>query len=153
MSLYEGYKDDILNTEKNSMRKYRMINNSDGTVSFEDVTSYTQVGDLFGAADVNAITSQVNKLSDKKNISSYSGTLTYFDKSELRGFIKVDGAFESGKCVVQLSRNSSVILDNKVSLIASDLSVTGSQVIVSAYSNGGLFESGDTLDVNVLCVI
>ncbi len=153
MSLYENYKDDILNTSVNSRRKFRMIDNGDGTVSFEDVTSYTQVGDLFGASDVNEITKALNKLTGKKNVASFSGELTYYNKSELRGFVNVDGAFETGHCFIQPSRNSSVVSNNKVSFIASDLTVGGSQVIVSAYSNDGLFVSGDTLEVNVLCVM
>lgn len=49
------YKDDILDTSVNTRRKYNMIQNADGTVSFEDATVYSQVGDTFGAADVNAI--------------------------------------------------------------------------------------------------
>lgn len=49
------YKDDILDTSANMRRKYNLIQNDDGTVSFEDVTVYLQVGDSFGAADINAI--------------------------------------------------------------------------------------------------
>ena len=152
VSLYENYKDDVLNTNENTRRKYRMINNPDGTVSFEDVTSYSQVGDLLGANDINEITKAVNKLSLVK-VKSYSGTLEYYDKSELRGFINVDGEFEAGHCFVQASRYSRTTTDGKVSVVTCDLSVSNSQVIVSAYSNDGLFDSGDTLDVNVLCVI
>ena len=32
-----NFKDDIINAEINERRKYRMIQNDDGTVSFEDV--------------------------------------------------------------------------------------------------------------------
>ena len=39
-----------------------MENNSDGTVSLIDATSYTQEGTPFGANDVNAITKSVNAL-------------------------------------------------------------------------------------------
>ena len=49
------YQDDILDTSVNTRRKYNMIQNADGTVSFEDATVYSQVGDTFGAADINAI--------------------------------------------------------------------------------------------------
>lgn len=49
------YKDDILDTSVNTRRKYNMIENADGTVSLEDATTYLQVGDDFGAADVNEI--------------------------------------------------------------------------------------------------
>lgn len=51
--LKTNYQDDILNTEVNTQRKYRMVQNNDGTVSFEDATDYSQVGDSFGAADIN----------------------------------------------------------------------------------------------------
>lgn len=57
MSLKTDYKDAMY--EK---RKFRMENNSDGTVSLIDATSYTQEGTPFGANDVNAITKSVNAL-------------------------------------------------------------------------------------------
>lgn len=59
--LRTDYKDDVLNINTNERRKYRMINNADGTVSFEDVTDYVQNGDSFGATDVNTITEKVNR--------------------------------------------------------------------------------------------
>lgn len=58
--LRTDFKDDVLNIITNEKRKYRMINNADGTVSFEDVTDYVQQGDTFGAAEVNQITEKVN---------------------------------------------------------------------------------------------
>ena len=58
--LRTDYKDDILDLTQNTQRKYRMITNDDGTVSFEDVTVYSQIGDSFGAADVNTITNALN---------------------------------------------------------------------------------------------
>lgn len=54
--LRENYKNDIFN----GMRKYRMIENSDGTVSLDDVTQYRQVGDIFNADDINATNKAVN---------------------------------------------------------------------------------------------
>lgn len=59
--LKTNYKDDVLDTSKNEKRKYRMIQNEDGTVSFEDVTEYTQQGDAFGAADINATNAKINE--------------------------------------------------------------------------------------------
>lgn len=41
-------------------RKYRMTTNSDGTVSFTDVTSYYQTGDTYGAAQINEANSFIN---------------------------------------------------------------------------------------------
>ena len=57
MSLKTDYKDAMY-----AKRKFRMENNSDGTVSLTDATSYTQEGTPFGANDVNAITKSVNAL-------------------------------------------------------------------------------------------
>lgn len=67
--LRTDYKDDILDLTQNTQRKYRMITNDDGTVSFEDVTDYLQVGDSFGSADVNAITEYIQKNLAYKNIT------------------------------------------------------------------------------------
>lgn len=62
MALKTNYKDDILNVNENTERHYQMVNNSDGTVSLNDVTQYTQVGDTFGAKDINATNLAVNQL-------------------------------------------------------------------------------------------
>lgn len=69
MALKTNYKEDVLATS-NTKRKYNMITNDDGTVSFEDVTEYQQTGDNFGAGDVNPICEAVNLASstlDKLN--------------------------------------------------------------------------------------
>ena len=69
------YKDDLLDTSVNEKRKYNMIQNADGTVSFEDVTTYSQIGDSFGAADINATNNKVNEVNSNLSaniIDSYS---------------------------------------------------------------------------------
>ncbi len=55
-------------------RKYNIINNSDGTVSLEDATMYTQEGDSFGAKELIEIGKEVNALANdvsevKKSVS------------------------------------------------------------------------------------
>ena len=57
MSLKTDYKDAM----SQGNRKYQMIQNEDGTVSFEDVTEYTQEGDSFGAKDINDTNTEVEK--------------------------------------------------------------------------------------------
>lgn len=59
-TLRTNYKDDILAAAMDGKRQYQMINNPNGTVSFVDVTDYTQNGDIFSAGDVNGIDTQVN---------------------------------------------------------------------------------------------
>lgn len=58
------FRDDILSEDMNNRRRYQMITNSDGTVSFEDVTKYDQVGSNFGQAQINATNKAVNGLAD-----------------------------------------------------------------------------------------
>lgn len=63
-----NFKDDILKENMNGKRRFNMIQNSDGTVSFEDVTDYTQVGSTFGAAQINATNEAVNNAADANKI-------------------------------------------------------------------------------------
>lgn len=51
-----------------TIQKFNMIQNSDGTVSFEDVTDYSQVGSTFGADELNATNEAVNASADKSDI-------------------------------------------------------------------------------------
>lgn len=51
----DTYKNDIFT----GARKYNMITNTDGTVSFTDVTNYTQVGTQLSAGDMNEINSKL----------------------------------------------------------------------------------------------
>ena len=55
-TLKTNYTDDVFSGN----RKYNMITNDDGTVSFVDVTVYSTEGDSFGASDINAINTEVN---------------------------------------------------------------------------------------------
>ena len=59
--LKTDYKDDVLDTSANERRKFQMITNDDGTVSFVDVTDYLQTGDSFGASELNAMNERSNE--------------------------------------------------------------------------------------------
>lgn len=56
-ALKTDYQDDVF--EGN--RKYRMVTNSDNTISLIDETDYTQVGDVYGAAEINAQNTVINE--------------------------------------------------------------------------------------------
>ena len=78
--LKTDYKNDVLDTSKNQLRKYQQIQNDDGTVSFVDVTEYTTTGTSFGAKDINDTNAAVNVLNNSLNnmfkevvFSKYSG--------------------------------------------------------------------------------
>lgn len=59
--LKTDYKDDVLDTSVNEKRKWIITENGDGTVTITDATTYSQMGDVFGSADLNAITLAVNE--------------------------------------------------------------------------------------------
>lgn len=67
-TLPTNFKDDILDPSMSGKRKYRLIDNGDGTVSFEDVTTYTQAGSDFGAGQINATNQAVNESCDKADV-------------------------------------------------------------------------------------
>lgn len=62
--LKTDYVDDVLNTDVNTNRKFRMINNGDGTVSFEDVTEYLVEGDGYGKNQINEQNEAINELNN-----------------------------------------------------------------------------------------
>ena len=63
-----NFKDDILSPSMGGKRKYRLIDNGDGTYSLEDVTEYTQTGSYFGAGQINATNQAVNESCDKADV-------------------------------------------------------------------------------------
>lgn len=68
------FKDDILAESMSGKRRYRIIQNADGTVSLDDVTDYEQVGSTFGAKQVNDISSAVNSIEDVKAANNCTTT-------------------------------------------------------------------------------
>lgn len=68
MSLATNFKDDIL-ASSNPKRKYQMIYNDDGTVSFQDVTAYSQTGSVFGAKEVNEERAAINKINSDRIVT------------------------------------------------------------------------------------
>lgn len=56
--LKTDYKDALFDGQ----RRYRMVQNEDGTYNLPDVTAYTQIGDKFGANEVNGISKAINRI-------------------------------------------------------------------------------------------
>ena len=51
--LKTNYKDDVIDSEQATDRKFSEIDNGDNTYSYSDVTPYTQEGDEYGAEQIN----------------------------------------------------------------------------------------------------
>lgn len=62
MALSTDFQDDVLNTSANTKRKYQMTENGDGTVSFDDVTSYSQTGSDYGAKEIIEEREAINQM-------------------------------------------------------------------------------------------
>lgn len=61
MALRTDFKDSVLkNTTEN--KKYKMTSNSDNTVSFTDVTEYSQEGSSYGAKEINEEREAINSV-------------------------------------------------------------------------------------------
>ena len=97
------FKDDILNTGVNQKRKYQQTYNSDGSVSFEDVTAYQQKGSDFGAQQVNETNGAVNNI--------YAERIVDLDELEL---VTEPGFFVDALAVKELnSNNETHVFENR----------------------------------------
>ena len=66
--LRTDFKDDILDSS-NYKRKYKQVVNNDGTFSFQDETTYQQVGSNYGAKEVNEEREAINKIYENKLVT------------------------------------------------------------------------------------
>ena len=62
-----NFQDDIIDTSVTDKRRYNFIENSDGTKSLEDVTTYLQIGTDYGSKELNAQNQAINDLIDSNS--------------------------------------------------------------------------------------
>lgn len=93
--LSTDFKDDIL-ASQNSKRKYTQVNNSDGTVSFQDSTAYSQVGSSYGAKEIIEEREAINNI--------YANKLVTLDEIDL---VTEPGFFVDAQVVKEL--NSKIV--------------------------------------------
>lgn len=72
MALRTDFKDSVLK-DTTGNKKYKMTNNSDNTVSFTDVTEYSQEGSPYGAKEVNEEREAINSVIVPKTRTVGSG--------------------------------------------------------------------------------
>ena len=121
MALRTDYKDDILDTSANEKRKYNLITNSDGTVSLEDVTEYSQVGDAFGGADINRTNEEINRIS----------------------YVEVSGTLLAGETTITLT-DDAITTDSKFDFYTSIYGVSPTNVTVATGSITLEFDAQET---------
>ena len=100
-----NFMDDILNESMNGKRRWIITQNDDGTYTFEDATTYDQLGNTFGQAQVNAMNKAINESVDQARVIDDYKTLAAVNQN---GF--VPGA----KPVAQLISDLNAINDNGV---------------------------------------
>lgn len=121
-----NFKDDILKENMNGKRRFNMIQNIDGTVSFEDVTDYTQVGSTFGAAQINATNEAVNNAADASKIIDSLETIKANTQS---------GYIAGALAVKALSSNLGKITKLNKSVGVTSAGVTSASVKITEYTN------------------
>lgn len=97
MALKTDFKDSILkNTTEN--KKYKMTNNSDNTVSFTDVTEYSQEGSPYGAKEVNEEREAINSVIVPKTrtVNGSSGMAYNITEAGPVTWLKIFGKMKTG---------------------------------------------------------
>lgn len=100
--LSTDFKDDIL-ASQNSKRKYTQVNNSDGTVSFQDSTAYSQVGSSYGAKEIIEEREAINTI--------YANKLVTLDEIDL---VTEPGFFVDAQVVKELNSKISYNFESLV---------------------------------------
>lgn len=77
----EALKANYKNDKFTGMRKYEKIDNPDGSISLNDVTTYEETGDIYSAADINITNQAINRMIGITNVtllsSSWNSTAPY----------------------------------------------------------------------------
>lgn len=107
--LKTNYVDDVLDTTKNQLRKYQQIQNDDGTVSFVDVTEYTQVGTSFGAKDINDTNAAINDVNGKLSTAHTILYSNYF-AANVTNNITLNDDFKNYKTLFFVCNNGTATL-------------------------------------------
>lgn len=101
IELPTNYKDDVLNKSENGKRRYEVISNDDGTVSFNDVTNYDVVGDDIKAEQINAQNRAINSLGKQielngLNVFEYRPARRTYKAREVLQYVEDITEFMSG---------------------------------------------------------
>lgn len=134
--LSTDFKDDIL-ASQNSKRKYTQVNNSDGTVSFQDSTAYSQVGSSYGAKEVNEEREAINNI--------YANKLVTLDEIDL---VTEPGFFVDAQVVKELNSKSPKVFKSSDSDFISFVAPFDCIAIVS-FSCAGWGMNGEFLEFKI----
>lgn len=98
-----NFMDDILNESMNGKRRWTITQNDDGTYTLEDATTYDQLGNTFGQAQVNEMNKAINESVDQARV---------IDDYKTLAAVNQEGFVSGAKPVAQLISDLSAMNDN-----------------------------------------
>ena len=123
-------KTDFKNDKFAGKRKYAVTENGDGTVSFDDVTEYETVEDIYGATEVNASNSAINQNTDDiaqikgiaeitLPVSGWSSSAPYTQTVSLAGIKSTDNPIPLYRYPSNLTESNKNLIDRSTNMITS----------------------------------
>lgn len=100
-----NFMDDILNESMNGKRRWTITRNDDGTYTLEDATTYDQLGNTFGQAQVNEMNKAINESVDQARV---------IDDYKTLAAVNQEGFVPGAKPVAQLISDLKVVKEHSV---------------------------------------
>ena len=100
-----NFMDDILNESMNGKRRWTITQNDDGTYTLEDATTYDQLGNTFGQAQVNEMNKAINESVDQARV---------IDDYKTLAAVNQEGFVPGAKPVAQLISDLKVVKEHSV---------------------------------------
>ena len=100
-----NFMDDILNESMNGKRRWTITQNDDGTYTLEDATTYDQLGNTFGQAQVNEMNKAINESVDQARV---------IDDYKTLAAVNQEGFVSGAKPVAQLISDLKVVKEHSV---------------------------------------
>ncbi len=122
MALKTDYKDDVFSGQ----RKYTMTDNGDNTVSFTDVTTYSQIGDSFGTSDINEINQTINDLMSYLELTQTLSTTNLTEFVFTNPLIKTNSVID-----VYAKRSTGDVVDEQNGFFYDSIYTANGQAIIA----------------------
>lgn len=119
-----NFMDDILNESMNGKRRWIITQNDDGTYTFEDATTYDQLGNTFGQAQVNEMNKAINESVDQARVIDDYKTLAAVNQN---GF--VPGAKPVAQLISDLGAAPEFVIDKSTGKITGYKTKAGADTV------------------------
>lgn len=131
MSLKTDYRDDKFS----GRRKYSVINNTDGTISLDDVTTYQQQGDVFSAYDINTTNKAINDI-DADNQESFNDVRSEISAVNTALRDEISALRNLMTTEIATLRNSDTALSNRITANTNQINSFKSETLLTFTASG-----------------